>query len=377
MTRLGCLALALLLCACGGGRREAGPPEDEVLTGLATSATRALDLDQPESAARLYARALTRARERDDAAAIGDMAFGQATASLAHGDAAGALRVTQEVSAELSRRRAVVPPRLLLAEATALHRLGRVAEAGARAAEVTRRAPEDPAAGRRAQFLVGLIAAEAGDGTRLAAARAALADATEPAFRADALELAGREALLAGDPRTAAAQAAAAAALRRDALDYRGLSRALALEGVARRRLGEPVLAADLLRRAGQGAAERGEQADARRWLAEAEGAAPRAALSAENRRAAPNVATGRDARPLPASGGGAPRAQAATRPRGPAATPPRGRPAAVPRGQPAAVSRGQPAAVLRGQPATQPRSQPRSATRASPSTARSRYTAR
>jgi hypothetical protein len=285
------LILLLCLAACGGGpARDPGPPEDEVLTRLAGSASRALDLDEPESAARLYARALARARERDDAAAIDDMGFGQATSALAHGDAPGALRVAQEVRDDLARRGRAATPRLLLAEATALHRLGRTAEAGARATEAVRRGAEDPAAARRATFLLGLMAAEAGDVARVEAARAVLAGAAEPAFRADATELAGQAALLRGDARQAAAEAATAASLRRDALDYRGLSRALALEGAARARLGQAALAADLLHRAGQGAAARGEGADARRWLADAGRFATQAgrpALLADIRRSA------------------------------------------------------------------------------------------
>jgi hypothetical protein len=280
----------LLLAACGGGRREEGPPEDEVLSRLAGSATRALQLDEPGSAATLYARALTRARERDDARAIGDMAFGQATAELAQGNAPAALRVAQEVRDDLTRRGARIPLRLLLVEATALHRLERLAEAGARATEVVNRAPEDPEAAMRAQFLLGLLAAGRRDMAALAAARAALSDATRPAFRADAVELAAEEALLRGDVEAAIAEARAAAALRREAIDYRGLSRALVLEAAARERRGELAAAADLLLRAGQGAAERGERPDARRWLASAQALAARAgrpALLSEARQAA------------------------------------------------------------------------------------------
>lgn len=265
------LLASLALAGCGGGAaREAAPPEDPVLERLAGSAHRALELDEAESAARLYARALDRARERDDAQAMADMGFGQATAALAHGDAEGALRVARGVRLDLERRGRMALPRLKLAEATALHRLGRRGEAEGLARDVAGQGAQDGAAALRASFLLGLIAAEEGDLARLAVARTAFAGATEPAFQADAVELAAREALLRGDARRAAAEAGAAAALRRDALDYRGLSRALALEGDARARLGQRVAAADLLRRAAQGAAQRGEQADARRWRAEA-----------------------------------------------------------------------------------------------------------
>jgi hypothetical protein len=290
------LILALALSACGGAPRDTGPPEDEVLTRLASSANRALQLDEPQSAATLYGRALARARERDDALAIADMGFGQATAMLAHGDAEGALRVAEDVRLELARRGRGPTPRLALAQATALHRLGRSREAQAMAATVAARGSEDPTAAMRAQFLVGLIAAGQGDRTTLAASRAALEGATEPAYRADAVELAAHESLLAGDPRRAATLAAAAADLRREALDYRGLSRSLALEGSAQAALGQTARAADLMLRAGQGAAERGERQDARRWLAEAirlGDAARRPSLVAEARRSSASL--GRD----------------------------------------------------------------------------------
>jgi hypothetical protein len=125
-------------------------------------------------------------------------------------------------------------------------------------------------AAARARFLLGLVAAERGDVAGVAAAQAALSAARSPAFQADAAELAAREALLLGAPARAAADAVVAQGLRRDALDYRGLSRVLAVEGAARLALGERPAAADLFYRAGQGAAARQEVADARRWLGEA-----------------------------------------------------------------------------------------------------------
>jgi hypothetical protein len=267
--RLAAAALLLALAACGASRDPA-PPEDEVLGRLATSAHRALELDQPASAAGLYERALARARERDDPVAIADMAFGQATAALAAGDAAAAQRIAQQVREDLNRRNRAATPGLVLVEAAALHRLGRAAEAEPLARQVVLRAPESPAAALRARFLLGLVAASRGDLAGVTAQEAALAGSADPAFQADAVELAARAALLRGNAQRAADEAAAAALLRQQALDYRGLSRALALEGAARAALGDAPRAADLYLRAGQGAAQRGERADARRWLAEA-----------------------------------------------------------------------------------------------------------
>jgi hypothetical protein len=265
------LLLALSLAACGGRTppEAAGPPPDEVLTRMAESAQGALDLDQPETAARLYARALTRARERDDAEAIDAMAFGQATAALAHGDNRGALTVAEEVRAGLARRGRGASAGLLLAEATARFRLNQAPEAERLARAVTARI-EAPEAGRRAWFLLGLIAASRGDLAGVSAARGALGEDDRPAFRADAVELEGVAALLRGDAAIAEARAAGAAGLRQVALDYRGLSRALALQGAAAARLGDRERAADLLLRAGRSAAERGETSDARLWLTEA-----------------------------------------------------------------------------------------------------------
>jgi hypothetical protein len=287
VTRLPVLLLLVVLAGCGGRNAPPGPPPDGVLDRAADSARDALNQDQPQVAERLYARALSRARERDDAAAIDAMAFGQATAALAHGNAAGALAVAQEVRADLARRGRGASAGLLLAEATALFRLGQVPQSETLARSVTLRGAENAEAVLRAHFLLGLVAAQRQDPRGLAAARAAIGAPTEIAFRADAVELDAAAALLRGDPAGARIQAVTAAELRRQSLDYRGLSRALALQGQALERLGDPLAAADSFLRAGRGAAERGETADARRWLAEAERLAGReAALRAAIREA-------------------------------------------------------------------------------------------
>jgi hypothetical protein len=271
VTRLAALFLVAALAACGGRAPPPGPPPDGVLDRAADSARDALNQDQPQVAARLYARALSRARERDDAAAIDAMAFGQATAALAHGDAAAALAVAQEVRAGLARRGRGASAGLLLAEATALFRLGRAPQAETIARQVATRGAENADAALRAQFLLGLIASQRQDLPGVAAARAAIGAPAEAAFRADAVELDAAAALLRGDPAGARIHAVTAAEMRRQSLDYRGLSRALAVQGAALERLGDPAAGADAYLRAGRGAADRGETADARRWLGEAE----------------------------------------------------------------------------------------------------------
>ena len=70
-------------------------------------------------------------------------------------------------------------------------------------------------------------------------------------------------------------QAAHAAGLRQATLDYRGLARALAIEGVAVERAGDKIAAADLFLRAGRSAAAQGDKTSARDWLRRAMSLAP------------------------------------------------------------------------------------------------------
>jgi hypothetical protein len=152
---------------------------------------------------------------------------------------------------------------LLLAEATALYRTGAIAEAD-RAAQAVQRGEDDDAAAR-ATFLRGLIADERGDEAGLAAAVDALSASKTPPFEADFAELFAL-ALRHSDPARARQQAARAAELRQATLDYRGLVRALAVEGAAAERAGDEA-AADLFLRAGRSAAAQGDKASARVWL--------------------------------------------------------------------------------------------------------------
>ena len=162
---------------------------------------------------------------------------------------------------------------MLLAEATALYRTGAAAEAD-RAAQLIQRS-EDADAVARATFLRGLIADNRGDEAALATAADALARAKTPPFEADSAELSARLALLRSDPSRARQQAARAAELRQTTLDYRGLARALAIEGAAAERTGNKIAAADLFLRAGRSASAQGDKTSARDWLRRAMSLAP------------------------------------------------------------------------------------------------------
>jgi hypothetical protein len=256
---------AMALIGSYGGNAEPTLPSDPVLERYTNAARAALALEQPEQAVRQYRDALARARARDDATAIGDLAFNLAVAQLRARQPDAALHTAREVSAELNRRGVPPPDPLQLAEAIALYRIGRAAEAESAAARVESRAEPETAA--RAAFLRGLIADAKGDiaGMQLAHAKVAAAKGAEAL--ADESELAARIALRTGDPRGGRAKAEQAVVMRRDLLDYRAVSRCLVLTAFAAEQVGDLSGAADLYLRAGRGAAAEGDGALAREWL--------------------------------------------------------------------------------------------------------------
>jgi hypothetical protein len=246
------------------------------------SATRAghlaYELERNEEAVAQYRAALTRAQARDDPDAIGDTGYDLAVAELSANAPEKALADTRAIRIELERRGAKPFPALLLAEATALYRTGATAEAD-RTAQLVQRG-DDADAVARAAFLRGLIADDRGDEVGLAASAQALSGEKTPPFEADSAEIAARLALRLGDPAQARQQAARAAELRQTTLDYRGLARALAIEGAAAERTGDKAAAADLFFRAGRSAAAQGDKTGARVWLRRAASLAPRQAIA-------------------------------------------------------------------------------------------------
>lgn len=262
---------AMALAACGGGRRAMAPaePVDAELASARRAAAFAFAQGRHDQAAQLYRQALERAQARDDGEAIGDLGYDLAVAQLRRGDAAPALATAGSTRAELARRRLPVSAELVLVEATALYRLG---DAGG-AQELARDLASDPGpAGARAQFLLGLLAADRRDAAALESARTALGGAAGAEWQADRAELSARAAGLRGDHPAARRDFVAASDLRRDALDYPGMARALAGAADAAARSGDARGAADLYLRAGRSALLAGGQAAAAgAWLAEAE----------------------------------------------------------------------------------------------------------
>jgi tetratricopeptide (TPR) repeat protein len=255
------VALVLaLLGACSSPPRP--PPEDPTFSRLDHAGDIAFNLEQPDQAVAQYRSALARARTRDDAGAIADAGFNLATAELRAGRPRDAIQTVEELRAELGRR-GVVDPEFDLIIATALFRLNDLAASDGVLAGLT---AGKPALVNQAWFLRGLIADKRHDRTGLQRAVSALTTAADPA---DVAELQARLA-------QSASVALHAASLRRDALDYRGMARALALAGQF---TPDAAAAADLYLRAGRSAAAQGNTAEARGWLDAARRRAPDAAL--------------------------------------------------------------------------------------------------
>ena len=267
------LLSVLALAACGGGGPvDPGPPPDVKLDQANNAGTQALSMDLPSLAVRQYKVALSRAYERDDAGAIGDVAYNLALAQMKAGDSKGAIATAREARAELDRRRAAVPPELILVQAAASYRSGDLGAAAAAAQDVLDRGAKDPDVVRRAWFIRGLVAADRSDAAGLAQAIAALAAPTKQAdLEADRQELQGRAALLANDSAGALSLFEQSASNRQQALDYRGMARALSLAGDAALRSGRAADAADLFLRAGRSALLQGDTATAAPLLKRAE----------------------------------------------------------------------------------------------------------
>ncbi|HEV2548286.1 MAG TPA: hypothetical protein VGU20_13185 [Stellaceae bacterium] len=273
------LLVLAALAACGGGAPPSATPVDETLQRETQAGRLAYELERSDEAVARYRAALTRAQERDDLGAIGDLGYNLSVAELRDNHPDRALADARQTRAELERRGAKPSPALLLAEATALYRLGAAADAEGIAARVAGDSDRDAAA--RATFLRGLIADEHGNAQGLAAALAALGAPATPSLQADAAELSARLALRRNDLTSAREEATRAAALRRDSLDYRGMARTLALAGEAARLSGDNAGAADLFLRAGRSALAQGDKPSARTWLQQSTALAPKSIVAA------------------------------------------------------------------------------------------------
>ena len=236
------ILLPLLVADCGGSAPDAAPPTDETLQRETNAGRLAFELERDEEAVARFRAALARAQERDDPDAISNTGFDLAVAELRANAPHQALADARATRMEIERRGAKPFPALWLAEATALYRIGELADAD-RLAQLIQHG-DDAEAAARATFLRGRIADDRGDVKGLATAAGALNATDTASFAADSAELGARLALRGGDATGAQHEAARAAELRQATLDYRGLARALAIEGTAVQREGDKAAAA-------------------------------------------------------------------------------------------------------------------------------------
>jgi hypothetical protein len=267
------LLLLAMLAGCSS-TPKATTPVDETLSRLGHAGDIAYNFEQPGQAAEQYRAALDRARERDDAAAIADAGFNLATAQLRDNEPKAAIATAQQLRAELARR-GVTDLGFDLVTATALFRIGDDAGADRLAADLS--ASRSPGFADSAWFLRGLIADAHGDRAGL---QQALSSLSATANDGDRAELQAR---IAHDP----ASALRAADLRREALDYRGMARDLALSAQFSP---DPEQSADLLLRAGRSAAAQRDFAQAKIWLDQARAKAPTPMLRNDADRALANL---------------------------------------------------------------------------------------
>jgi hypothetical protein len=251
---------ALALTACGGGTpADAGPPRDIKLDQASSAGTQAMSMELHDVAVRQYKVALARAYERDDTRAIADVAYNLALAQMKARDPKAAIATARAAETELDRRRTPVPAELSLVTAAASYRAGDLAGAAAAAQQALDRQASDPDTVPRAWFIRGLAAADRDDRATLAQSIAALRPSKSADLEADRLELQGRAALLDGQSGEALTLSDQASANRRQALDYRGMARTLALAGEACVRLDRTAEAAAYFLRAGRSALLQGD----------------------------------------------------------------------------------------------------------------------
>jgi hypothetical protein len=263
---------ALALAACGGsGPVDSGPPTDVKLDQANRAGTQALSVDMPSLAVREYKVALTRAYERDDAGAIADVAYNLALAQMKSGDSRAALATLRDARAGLDRRHVPIPAELFLVEAAASYRIGDYVGASADAQQALDRQAKDPDTVPRAWFIRGLVAGARCDRATRGPALAALPPTKQADLEADRQELQGRAALLDNRPADALTLFEQSAANRQQALDYRGMARALSFAGDSALRSNRAADAADLFLRAGRSALLQGDTATALPLLKQAE----------------------------------------------------------------------------------------------------------
>lgn len=259
----------LMLGGCGSSApRQEGPAADADLVRFNRAARQAFDRGQLRQAASFYRMALDRAYLGDDTAAILDAQYNLAICLMNLQSYEEAIDVVQRAHTEMGLRDHNRSVDFLLLEATILHRRGDPDEAWKITDQILSASiPAPSVIKHRTHFLRGLIAGDQGDPDRLRAEITALGQPKELQLRADRQELVGLLAMLEQNWDEAGAAFDTAADLRREALDYREMARALVWGGEAKEKAGHFKEAAIYFLRAGRSAFLQNQMDEAQKWL--------------------------------------------------------------------------------------------------------------
>lgn len=243
-------------------------PVDRDLERINRAARTAFENGQIQQAADLYRQALERAYLRDDLGAAVDARFNLAVCLTLLQSDQEAFKLAVQTREEISRAGQPVPNDILLLEATIFYRLSKLENAWQVTAEILK-SPAGLSAPVKSKvhFLRGLIAGDRFDLAQLKLEIDALGQPNSPPLQADQQELVGILSMAEGNPDAAIPAFDAAAAIRRQTLDYRGMARALGKAGEACQRAGRSQPAARRFLRAGQSAARQGDSLQAMEWL--------------------------------------------------------------------------------------------------------------
>jgi tetratricopeptide (TPR) repeat protein len=268
---IGMLTAVAILTVSGCGSSpptHKGPAIDQDLERFNRAARLAFDKGRLQQAASFYRKALDRAYVRDDTAAILDAQYNLAFCLMNLQSYEEALGVVQHANTEMVLAAHGNSDDFLLLEATILYLSGDSDEAW----KITDRILATPTQASsiiesKTHFLQGLIASQRGDTEKLRAAIVSLGQPKQPLLRADRQELLGRLAMAEHNWDAAIEAFDVATKLRREALDYRGMVKVLALAGKASAEAGRAKQASIRYLRAGRSALLQGRFANAQKWL--------------------------------------------------------------------------------------------------------------
>ncbi|MEJ2729507.1 MAG: hypothetical protein P8185_13555 [Deltaproteobacteria bacterium] len=268
------LAIAtLVLGGCGSSAPvKKGPVIDEDLERFNRAAQQAYDNGKLQQAVSFYQKALERAYIRDDYRAALDAQYNMTVCLINLQSYAQASEVIQQAKTETAMADQSFSADFLLLEATVLYLREDPDAAWTITDQILAASPQPSSiAQSKTHFLRGLIASKQGDDEKLREAIVSMGRPNLPQLSADRHELLGRLAMLEQDWEKAMDAFETATGLRREALDYRGMVKDLALAGEASEKAGHAYEASIRFLKAGRSAALQGQFDNAFNWLNRAE----------------------------------------------------------------------------------------------------------